>query len=70
MELYLYSPKTPSWRGAELKKSTGTTLPLQWTLPCVHYVFDKHNDLGVGSSPIFRRLVVIILTDFALFFLF
>jgi hypothetical protein len=27
MELYLHSPNTPSWRGAQLKKSTGTPLP-------------------------------------------
>jgi hypothetical protein len=27
MELYLYSPNTPSWRGAQVK-STGITLPL------------------------------------------
>jgi hypothetical protein len=26
-ELYIYSPHTPSWRGAELKKSTCITLP-------------------------------------------
>jgi hypothetical protein len=25
----VYSPNTPSWRGAQLKKSTGTTLPLR-----------------------------------------
>jgi len=28
VNLYLYSPNTPSWRGAQLKKNTGTTLPL------------------------------------------
>jgi hypothetical protein len=27
MELYLHSPNTPSWQGAQLKKSTGTILP-------------------------------------------
>jgi hypothetical protein len=26
VELYLHSPNTPSWCGAQLKKSTGTTL--------------------------------------------
>jgi hypothetical protein len=37
MELYLHSPSTPSWRGALLNKSTGTTLPLP--LPsCVRFV--------------------------------
>jgi len=33
LELYLYFPNTPSWRGAELQKSTGTTLPLHLPLP-------------------------------------
>jgi hypothetical protein len=28
VELYLHSPNTPPWRGAQLKKSTGTTLIL------------------------------------------
>jgi hypothetical protein len=28
MDLYLHSSNTPSWHGAQLKKSTGTTLPL------------------------------------------
>jgi hypothetical protein len=28
VELYLHSPNTPSWRGAQLKESTGTTSPL------------------------------------------
>jgi len=31
VELYLHSPNTPSWRGAQLKKSTGTTLPFTFT---------------------------------------
>jgi hypothetical protein len=28
VELYLHSPNTPSWHGAQLKKSAGTTLCL------------------------------------------
>jgi len=28
VELYLHFPNAPSWRGAQLKESTGTTLPL------------------------------------------
>jgi len=28
VELYLHSPNTPSWRGVQLQKSTGTTLSL------------------------------------------
>jgi hypothetical protein len=29
VEVYLHSPNTPSWRGAQFKgKSTGTTLPV------------------------------------------
>jgi hypothetical protein len=31
VELYLHSPNTPPWRGAQLRKSTGTTLPLPFT---------------------------------------
>jgi hypothetical protein len=27
VELYLHSPNTPSWRGAQLGGSTGTTFP-------------------------------------------
>jgi len=27
VELYLHSPNSPSWRGDQLKKSTGSTLP-------------------------------------------
>jgi hypothetical protein len=32
VELYLHSHNTPSWRGTQLKKSTGTTLPLCITM--------------------------------------
>jgi hypothetical protein len=32
VELYLHSPNTSSWRGAQLK-STGTTLPLRYYSP-------------------------------------
>jgi hypothetical protein len=28
VKLYLQSPNTPSWRGAQLKKSTGTTFTI------------------------------------------
>jgi len=28
VELHFHSPNTPQWRGVQLKKSTGTTLPL------------------------------------------
>jgi hypothetical protein len=31
VEIYIHSPNTPSWCGAQLKKSTGTTLPLPFT---------------------------------------
>jgi hypothetical protein len=30
VELHLHSPNTPSWHGAQLKKSTGTTLPVPY----------------------------------------
>jgi hypothetical protein len=29
VELYIHSPNTPSWRGGQLEKSTGTTLHLR-----------------------------------------
>jgi hypothetical protein len=32
VELYLYSPSTPSWRGAQFKQSTRTTLPFTFTI--------------------------------------
>jgi hypothetical protein len=32
MKLYLYSPNTPSWRGAQLRKSTDTTLPFTFNI--------------------------------------
>jgi hypothetical protein len=35
VELYLHSPNTPSWRGAQLK-STGTTLPLALPFTACH----------------------------------
>jgi hypothetical protein len=39
VELYLHSPNTPSWRGAQLNKSTGTTLsqPYFSIFPCSRY---------------------------------
>jgi hypothetical protein len=30
VELYLHSPNTPSWRGAQLKHSDNFTLPCSW----------------------------------------
>jgi hypothetical protein len=32
VDLYIHSPNTPSWRGAQFKKNTGTTLPLPFTI--------------------------------------
>jgi hypothetical protein len=32
VELYLHSPNTPAWRGAQLRSSTGKTLPLPSTI--------------------------------------
>jgi len=34
MELYIHSRNTPSWCGAQLKKSTGSTLPFNNILQC------------------------------------
>jgi hypothetical protein len=36
VELYLYTPSTSSGCGAQLKKSTGTTLPLRLPLPLIY----------------------------------
>jgi hypothetical protein len=56
VELYLHSPKTPSWRGAQLKKkSVGTTLPLpsvvkKVTMQIVAHVGEKkHAILHLGN---------------------
>jgi hypothetical protein len=38
VELYLHSSNTVSWRGAQLKKSTGTTLPLPSPLFHIHII--------------------------------
>jgi hypothetical protein len=38
---YYHSPNTPSWRGVQLKKSTGTTLPL---------ILPRIFSCGFGSS--------------------
>jgi hypothetical protein len=46
MELYLHSPDTPSWHGAQLKKNTGTTLPLYLLLFTNHsYVITQYKNL-------------------------
>jgi hypothetical protein len=42
VELYLLSPNTPSWRGAHLKRSTGTTLPL----PVLPFVRNYNSDIN------------------------
>jgi hypothetical protein len=44
VELYLHSPKTPSWRGAEL--NTGTTLPLH----LLHYLLGSMTRRGKEFS--------------------
>jgi hypothetical protein len=46
VELYLHSPNTPAWRGAQLKISTGTTLllPFTSTLPLSLYDFGNVTD--------------------------
>jgi hypothetical protein len=37
MERYLHSPNTPSWCGAQLKKSTGTPLPYLYTFKAARW---------------------------------
>jgi hypothetical protein len=53
VELYLDSPNTPSWRGAQLK-STGTTLPLPyWKNPKFW-----NNKLVISSSSQNKRVSI------------
>jgi hypothetical protein len=41
VELYLQSPNTPSWRGAQLKHRDNFTLPYEWckTLSTMHHTY-------------------------------
>jgi len=32
VEIYLHSPNTPSWRGAQLKHRNNFTLPVSWAV--------------------------------------
>jgi hypothetical protein len=48
MELYLHSPSMPSWRGAQLKKITGTTLCLPFYLFFFFFVVVKVVTYKVG----------------------
>jgi hypothetical protein len=55
MELYIHSPNTTSWRGTQLRKGTGTNLPL----PLLAYLGgpkarDHCEDLGVGRRITLR----------------
>jgi hypothetical protein len=45
VELYLLSSSTPSWRGAQLKKSAGTTLPL-----LIDRRLNGHKGMSVAAS--------------------
>jgi len=54
VELYLHSPNTPSWRGAQFKKSTVTTLPLPFTTLPLHlnpYMFLSFGFLALSTQP-------------------
>jgi hypothetical protein len=48
MELYLHSPNTPSWHGAQLKERTGMPLPLPLPLPLpvplLQFIKQKYGD--------------------------
>jgi hypothetical protein len=46
MELYLYSPNTPSWRGAELKHRDN----FAFTLPDITVTPVSHLYIGVPSD--------------------
>jgi hypothetical protein len=43
MEIYLHSPNTPSWRGDELKTSTGT-LPFTFTFKIIFISFHVYGN--------------------------
>jgi hypothetical protein len=66
VELYLHSPNTPSWRGAQLKKNTGANLPLplhkRMLTVCEKYSYD---------APTFNFLCVCIqILRYALLYVF
>jgi hypothetical protein len=50
VEIYLHSPNTPSWRGAQLKESAGTTLPSP-LLTLVLNCFLESNSIYGGEIP-------------------
>jgi hypothetical protein len=50
VELYLHSPNKPSWHGAQLKGSTGTTLPFTFTLITKNKLDEEQNGFQEGSS--------------------
>jgi len=56
VELYLLSPNTPSWRGAHLKRSTGTTLPFIARL-CVHRL--QSHQIQMNVHEIFNQYPVV-----------
>jgi len=54
VELYLHSSNTPSWRGAQLRKNTGTTLPF-YTL--TSYFVKIHFNIILTVNPYVSRIV-------------
>jgi hypothetical protein len=49
VELYIHYPNTPSWRGTQLKRSTGTTVPLLYLRP--HYFKFKTRYIYHTAQP-------------------
>jgi hypothetical protein len=48
VELYLYSPNTPSWRGAQLRGAQGQLYLLPLLLP----LNETYKEVRIGKSPI------------------
>jgi hypothetical protein len=49
VELDLHFPNAPSWRGAQLKESTGTTLPLPLNIVLLLHI-SLRLDFGLNSK--------------------
>jgi hypothetical protein len=57
MELYLHSPNTPSCCGAQLKKSTGITVPLPLPFTFIRDAHEKRNWITLSFINLYTELV-------------
>jgi hypothetical protein len=56
VELYLHSPNTPSWRGAQFKKTRGTNLPSL-------YVQIRHEFIPTETDRDRIRIIPVLLSE-------